>query len=388
MNEKSSFVLEYSENLQRDSAKNLETKLVKSEKNLDTLETLYRMKEKELSSVLNEKEKIEKDFSLLKVEFEQNEGVIITIKNELREVKENYNSLKEDYDFKLEYLQNRTKSPELNHERKSFSSGFSLTKDLKSTIGSNDFATIFNERASLYNKIHKGSLAIIEEKGEFDGKEMRKEKKESNFRKFSEKEENKLVSFGNQLKNEGISELKPEENLTNEIESKDERKKITVEKKIEEIINNKNIEKETIEKNIEKNIDEKNIKKNVNENKNEVKNIETDKSNINKIAPEDEKDERKKIHHPFFEKIESVPSKKEPNSLSIITETKQKKTADQPFTHIVEDTKEKDLGSKKPTAQLEYRFLEFNEATFFLFKFLKYIFFLSKIDFSQEIICR
>lgn len=158
--------------LQNESAKTLEVQLESAEKRIETLEVLYKMKEKDYISVLNEKEKLEKEITTLKIENEQNETAIINTKNELSQLKDSYNLLREDYD----YLKLRPKSPELSERKSSIVKGLTLGKELK-TVGLNDFGAIFNERTSLFNKFRKGSLAVIEEKGEIEKEEKQKRKK-------------------------------------------------------------------------------------------------------------------------------------------------------------------------------------------------------------------
>ena len=328
-NEKSEFSTEFSpSDSLKDASKVLEDKLKKTEKNLETLETLYRVKEKELSIVVNEKEILEKELHDLKIEFEQNDTVIVTTKNELRELKETYDSLKEDYDLKLEYLQNRIKSPELSERKSSFTQAFTLNKDLKGS----DFSSIFNERTSLYSKFHKSPLTMIDEKGEFDN------------------EEHKSNDLNPDIYDKNIKENKIF------VENKDKK------------VNDPNIASidiksgnEIIKLNTEKN-ENNNIKPNSDTNIKTTNEKLVDNVAIKKI---EEKEIKKKVENPFFEKIETkTDTIKETKGISIAKGNLDKN----PITENKKMTEENKEISSNPekknitATQHEYTFLKFDEA--------------------------
>ena len=416
MKEKSYLVTEAEEAQQRDSSKYLETKLEQSEKNREIFETMYRMKEKDLINVSREKEILEEELKSLKVEFEQNEHVIISTKNELRDLKETYNSLKEDYDLKLEYLQNRSKSPDGSFvERKSsFSQGFTLNKDLNLKGNSNDFASIFNERASLYSRFQKNSLAPIDEADEDKGNKP----KQSVFKKRFERPTFIEPSFDEDKQGFTVGGNKEEEEQKEDVGKKAEIEKggwgeqeVWGEKKTE---HEENLEGKIIGDSFARGTfgisDSSKIDETKGKIKNEIKDQKVDKEENNQGKKQDkeisevkeniikvEALEKKKVENPFFEKIDTEsPSTSPQNQAKLMTnETKttkeadtkiqkpelkkkesEQKTKEQSTTKEQLKSKEEKIKEQEPKNQTfaktdpEYKFLQFDEARLLLFSLL------------------
>lgn len=421
MKERSYLVTEAAEAQQRDSSKYLEIKLEQSEKNREIFETMYKMKEKELLSVSREKELLEEELRSLKVEFEQNEHVIISTKNELRDLKETYNSLKEDYDLKLEYLQNRSKSPDGSFvERKSsFSQGFTLNKDLNLKGNSNDFASIFNERASLYSRFQKNSLAPIDEADEEKGNKPKQSVFKKRFERptfiepsyeedkqeFTEKKEEEQKEDGGkkvevkaeQGGQEGWGEKKVEVKAEWGGQEGWGEKKTGDEENLERKIIGDSFARGTFGISESSKIEETKVQiknelkqeqKSVEEENNQGKKQEKGKETIIKA----EVAEKKKVENPFFEKIDTGspstspqnqanPMKNEAKATSVFkdAETKTQKpefqkkeseqknkeqstTKEQPKS---KDDKSKEQEQKNKTyskTDPEYKFLQFDEA--------------------------
>ena len=410
MKEKSYLVTEAEEAQQRDSSKYLETKLEQSEKNREIFETMYRMKEKDLINVSREKEILEEELKSLKVEFEQNEHVIISTKNELRDLKETYNSLKEDYDLKLEYLQNRSKSPDGSFvERKSsFSQGFTLNKDLNLKGNSNDFASIFNERASLYSRFQKNSLAPIDEADEDKGNKP----KQSVFKKRFERPTFIEPSFDEDKQGFTVGGNKEEEEHKEHGGKKAENEKggwgeqeVWGEKKTE---HEENLEGKIIGDSFARGTfgisDSSKIDETKGKIKNEIKDQKVDKEENIQGKKQDkeisevkvEAPEKKKVENPFFEKIDTASSlsspqnqgkpmsnetkttvgfkeadtkTQKPDLLQKESEQKTKEpstTKEQP--KIKEEKKEQDQKNKNfAKTDPEYKFLQFDEARLLFF---------------------
>ena len=414
MKERSYLVTEAAEAQQKDSNKYLEAKLEQSEKKREIYETMYKMKEKDLINVSREKELFEEELKTLKVEFEQNEHVIISTKNELRDLKETYNSLKEDYDLKLEYLQNRSKSPDGSFvERKSsFSQGFTLNKDLNLKGNSNDFASIFNERASLYSRFQKNSLAPIDEADEDKGNKPKQsvfkkrferptfiepsyEEDKQGFTVKANKEEEQKEDGGKKAEEKGGwgeqegwggKKTENEENLEGKIIGDSFARGtfgVSDSSKIEET-------KGKIKNEIK---DQKVDKEENNQGKKQDKEISEVKENIIKV----EALEKKKVENPFFEKIDTEsPSTSPQNQAKLMTnETKttkeadtkiqkpelkkkesEQKTKEQSTTKEQLKSKEEKIKEQEPKNQTfaktdpEYKFLQFDEARLLLFSLL------------------
>jgi len=357
MKERSSLVNEESEAQRRDSTKYLESKLEQLQKNFEVIEALNHMKDKELTNVTKERDTLEKEFNELKSEFEQNDRVIISTKNELKDLKETYNSLKEDYDLKLEYLQNRSKSPDLAERKSSFSQSFTLTKDLKGS--STDFASIFNERASLYSKFQKASLATIEEKGETydEDKETVIVKNPSIFKKQEQKLEKKEFAEDNKKNDKIVDDgLKVKEEL------KENEKNFDFNREIEE--NKRNVEyNKTIYGEIGKTENDESSEKTEIKKKDQIQTIV--KNPIEKTSIIEENPIPKKSANPFFEKIDTQNPSSSLQSQNIQNLPSSQQEPKNPSNFKELDQKSKETQNKNiAKTDPEYRFLQFDEARY------------------------